>query len=73
MYNIEFVVNLSNNKLHFESKNAEIWKEIFKVLNKHHMKINDPLKLEDYITSSEDVTDFINSVKTILKVGKNLF
>ena len=53
MYDIEYVIKTNDLELHFESKSIELWKDIFEVLNKHQVIINDPLKLENYINHSQ--------------------
>lgn len=58
MYDIEYVVHTKDFQLHFESKNPTIWIDILHVLNNHHVKINDPLLLEESILNCKEINNF---------------
>lgn len=58
MYDIEYIIKTNEYEFHLESKNAEIWKEILKVLNEQGVKVIDPLQLVEGINNCSKTGDF---------------
>lgn len=64
MYDVEYTIKKKTGEnLHFEGKNALIWKNIFKILNKNHVIINDELGLQSIINNLQNSEEFYDICK----------